>query len=181
MVSPGNNWPKLQQRWHGRPGLGASVPGVCCPDGGRSGRPILDLEIACGPGTYIRSIARDLGAAAGTGGALAQLQRTASCGFRLQDSLSLEELAAALEGDRLPLTEPNDALRHLPTIQLSEPLVALWLNGRRLPLAELGDLEPGIATAPSVRIQDPAGTFLGIAAIALDAEPALLVPKLVFN
>lgn len=143
--------------------------------------PELDLEIACGPGTYIRSIARDLGAAAGTGAALAQLQRTESCGFRLEDSLSLEELAAALEGDRLPLTEPQEALEHLPRIQLPEPLVALWLNGRRLSLADLGNLDAEIFTAPNVCIQDPAGAFLGIAAIALEAEPALLVPKLVFH
>lgn len=143
--------------------------------------PEVDLEIACGPGTYIRSIARDLGAAVGTGAALAQLQRTESCGFRLDHSLTLEELAADLEGDRFQPTEPNEALRHLPAIQLLESLVPLWLNGRRIPLDELGCLNQGETAEPYVRVQDPAGVFLGIAAIAPDAEPALLIPKLVFN
>jgi tRNA pseudouridine55 synthase len=51
----------------------------------------LDVEIACGGGTYIRAIARDLGAALNVGGTLAALTRTQSSGFDLAGSLSLED------------------------------------------------------------------------------------------
>ena len=60
-------------------------------------QPELTLEVDCGPGTYIRSLARDLGEALGTGATLAELTRTHSSGFSLADSLTLEVLGA---GDR---------------------------------------------------------------------------------
>ena len=53
--------------------------------------PQVDVAIACGAGTYIRAIARDLGRALQAGGTLAALQRTQSSGMRSADSLSLEE------------------------------------------------------------------------------------------
>ena len=58
-------------------------------------QPELTLDIHCGPGTYIRSLARDLGAAMGTGATLANLVRTHSSGFDLADSITLEELEQA--------------------------------------------------------------------------------------
>src|SRR6478672_6237294 len=58
--------------------------------------PELDLAIACGPGTYIRAIARDLGEVLGVGGTLAALTRSESCGLTLADSLSFADLEAQL-------------------------------------------------------------------------------------
>jgi len=54
--------------------------------------PILDVKIQCGKGTYIRSIARDMGIAMNTGGYLTQLRRTAIGSIRVEDSLSLHDL-----------------------------------------------------------------------------------------
>ncbi|MEO0843648.1 MAG: tRNA pseudouridine(55) synthase TruB, partial [Cyanobacteria bacterium J06643_5] len=50
--------------------------------------PELDVNISCGGGTYIRAIARDLGAVLETGGTLAALRRTVSSGFNLADSMT---------------------------------------------------------------------------------------------
>ena len=50
--------------------------------------PVLEVEVACSAGTYIRSLAHDLGAALGVGGHLAGLTRTASGSFQLEDSLT---------------------------------------------------------------------------------------------
>ena len=54
--------------------------------------PLLRLRIDCGRGTYIRSIARDLGAALGVGGYLTELRRTRVGAFLAADSVTLERL-----------------------------------------------------------------------------------------
>jgi len=54
--------------------------------------PGLELKIECGKGTYIRSLARDLGEALGTGGMLSGLVRTRVGEFRLEDARSVEDL-----------------------------------------------------------------------------------------
>jgi tRNA pseudouridine55 synthase len=53
--------------------------------------PLLDVEIDCGKGTYIRSIARDLGAALGCGAHLTALRRTRVGSFTLEDASTLEQ------------------------------------------------------------------------------------------
>lgn len=52
--------------------------------------PLLSLRVTCGRGTYIRSLARDLGVALGTGGHLASLRRTAVGPYRVEDAWPLE-------------------------------------------------------------------------------------------
>ena len=55
--------------------------------------PTMKLRIACSAGTYIRSIARDLGEKLGVGGCLAALIREESCALRSADSITIEQLA----------------------------------------------------------------------------------------
>lgn len=72
--------------------------------------PCLSLRIECGKGTYVRSLARDLGASLGAGGMLTQLRRTASGGFRVADARTLDSLPVVMsQGDLLPLAEVNGA------------------------------------------------------------------------
>ncbi|XGV99605.1 MAG: tRNA pseudouridine(55) synthase TruB [Leptolyngbya sp. BL-A-14] len=94
--------------------------------------PELDLAIACGPGTYIRSIARDLGNALKTGGTLATLTRTASSGFELTDSLTLETLETQQEQKLFQPIEPVRALLHLSRIDLSAAIARRWCQGQRI-------------------------------------------------
>ncbi len=56
--------------------------------------PLLTLRIDCGRGTYVRAIARDLGAALGTGGYLTQLRRTRVGPFAAADAATLDQLKA---------------------------------------------------------------------------------------
>lgn len=58
--------------------------------------PHLIMDVACAPGTYIRSLAHDLGAALGCGAALAALRRMQSGRFRVEDAVTLPALEAAL-------------------------------------------------------------------------------------
>lgn len=65
-----------------------------------------DVEVACSAGTYIRAIARDLGAALGVGGHLTALRRTAVGGFTLDEAYPLEKLAELAEAGGDPVTLP---------------------------------------------------------------------------
>ena len=56
-------------------------------------RPVAVVDVSCSAGTYIRALARDLGAHLGTGAYLGALVRTASGGFRLEDAMQLDDLA----------------------------------------------------------------------------------------
>lgn len=80
--------------------------------------PVVHIDVHCGPGTYIRAIARDLGAALGCGAHLAALRRTASGQFCAAAALSLERLAAASAvGELGQLLHPLDvAFADLPAL-----------------------------------------------------------------
>lgn len=59
--------------------------------------PDLKLSIKCGKGTYVRAFARDLGLALDSGAYLTELRRMSSGGFKIEDALSLEEVAEKFE------------------------------------------------------------------------------------
>jgi tRNA pseudouridine55 synthase len=67
-------------------------------------RPVARIRVTCGSGTYLRSLARDLGEALGVGGYLGQMSRTAYGNLRLEDARRLDDLgdAAAVEAALLP-------------------------------------------------------------------------------
>jgi len=140
--------------------------------------PELELAIACGSGTYIRSIARDLGDALGTGATLAVLVRTESSGFSLDDSLTLDDLGQQAEAGEFAPVPPTAALRHLPEIILSPPQVKYWRNGRPL------FLKPSSVGHPFdtvVRVQDSESQFLGVGDYVEEQGKPRVVPKMVFT
>ena len=59
--------------------------------------PKLVLKVKCSKGTYIRSIARDMGAALGSGGYLTGLERTLSGGFSVERCLDMDDLAEIMK------------------------------------------------------------------------------------
>lgn len=144
--------------------------------------PELELVIACGTGTYIRSIARDLGSILGSGGTLAALIRTESSGFQLTDSLTLDTLAKQVEAESFSPIPPAVALPHLPQITLSDLQVSRWRQGQRLAwedLLESAHTTPQFTSPYQLHQLD--GQFLGIGQ-AIEPETApLLIPKLVWD
>ena len=65
--------------------------------------PMLTIDIECGKGTYIRSLARDIGVALGVGGMLASLVRTRVGEFGIEDSVELEDVPSPLDPWDLPV------------------------------------------------------------------------------
>ncbi|MGY1895812.1 tRNA pseudouridine(55) synthase TruB [Nocardia gipuzkoensis] len=68
----------------------------------------LDVVVECSSGTYVRALARDLGAALGVGGHLTALRRTRVGPFTLEHARTLDELAAAAESSAPPLSLDMD-------------------------------------------------------------------------
>lgn len=130
--------------------------------------PELTVNIACGGGTYIRSIARDLGIAVGTVATLANLVRTKSCNLQLAQSISLADLEQALD---FQPTAPLLALQHLPRLDLSESEILDWYQGRSICCQQ-----PLTAQVP-ICVTTASGQVLGIGLVS--GEPHRLWPKVV--
>jgi tRNA pseudouridine55 synthase len=84
--------------------------------------PFVGLRVSCSRGTYIRSLADDIGAALGCGAALQELRRTSSGPFEISAALSLEALEMANSGTARNdlFISPYDALNHLVDIPLTD-------------------------------------------------------------
>ena len=96
----------------------------------RDGDGMLDVDatVRCSSGTYIRALARDLGAALGTGGHLTRLRRTRVGGYRIEDARTLEQLAERFEV--LPLAQAAAAA--FPSRDLSADEARRLAHGGRL-------------------------------------------------
>jgi tRNA pseudouridine55 synthase len=129
----------------------------------------IELEVGCSAGTYIRSLARDLGEALGGGGALASLRRTAALGFALSQAVPLARLDASPPPD---LLDPLSALAHLPRHHLGGEEVVGWRCGRPIACDRL------LGSDQPVAVLTPEGQLAGIARAQ---QEGLLLPKLVFD
>jgi tRNA pseudouridine55 synthase len=128
-------------------------------------RPIAIVDVACSAGTYIRALARDLGASLGGAAYLGALTRTASGPFTLADATPLDVIRSAAEdgpAGLVPLLRPLDTgLDGFPAVVLSADEVAAIARGQFVrPAAGL----PG--PADRYRLQAPDGALVAIASAA---------------
>jgi tRNA pseudouridine55 synthase len=119
----------------------------------------LVIDVRCSKGTYIRTLAEDIGEALGCGAHLTGLRRTASGPITLQGAVTLAELEAMDETDRLALLQPVDALlADWPSVALDADEAGRFLTGLRRRLAA--------PDAAQLRVYGPEpGAFLGSAHI----------------
>ena len=94
--------------------------------------PFVSMRVTCSRGTYVRTLADDIGAAAGCGAALKELRRLASGPFEISAAHTLEELENAARDGRLAslCITPYSSLAHLPDITLTEAGLAKVSFGR---------------------------------------------------
>jgi len=116
--------------------------------------PDLAIDVACGRGTYVRAIARDIGEELGTGGYCEALRRTRSGPFRVEEALGWDELADPARA-RAALLPAEAAVQDLPAVRLDPQRARAAGQGRAIPVEE------DVAAAPRVRIVGPAG-FVGL-------------------
>ena len=128
------------------------------------------IDLRCGTGTYVRSIARDLGSQLGCGGHLHALRRIEAAGLRVEDGFTpdrLEELASLGRlGDALL---PVGELLPLPAVSLGTDAAWRFAHGSA---QSLDDGSPG-----RVKVLDEAGHLLGVGSLAGgELRPEKVIP-----
>ncbi len=135
--------------------------------------PDVVIDVHCSKGTYIRSLAHDLGEALGTGAHLAALTRTASGQFSIDDAVTLDQLRDAFaNGDAARYLHPLDqALLQFPSITVA-PEIA-----RRIQQGNAIHCETAQA-APLLRVYSSDGAF--VALLEPGDAPGMCKPRKVF-
>ena len=112
--------------------------------------PLVSLEVDCSAGTYLRSMAHDLGAALGTGGHLHELCRTRSGPFQLSQAITLDALEAlgARGADRVI---PMLAATGLPTFEIDARVARRVRNGVQLGRQEIKGAPPTACSSSPTR------------------------------
>lgn len=127
--------------------------------------PRVSFNVRCSSGTYIRTLAQDIGATLGCGAHLTALTRTESGAFRLKDAYTLENLEAMNPRERIGILLPSDCLvQHLPEIQLG--------HAERLALCQGRSFASEFTPSPLVRVYDMQHRFLGLAHVGIDGKVA---------
>lgn len=131
----------------------------------------LLLHVTCGKGAYIRKLCADIGDALGVGGYAHFMVRTRTGTFEVEHARTLEELGAlaaegALEG---ALMSMDDAVGHLPAVDLSDQSVSDVLHGHPVPVWKAGRV---LADDAPVRLRSRRGALVALARV----EQGLLRP-----
>ena len=142
---------------------------------------ILEIESSCSAGTYIRSIARDLGNILDSEGCLLDLKRISACGFNEINSIKISDLKKELRSSSNLVIPTISALDHISTLVLTKDEEINFLQtGRAINfnpknftrIVNFKNKEP-------IKIVDKAKNLLGIGFI--NEEQNKLKPKLVLN
>lgn len=134
--------------------------------------PRLALDVACSPGTYVRTLAHDLGQSLGCGAVLEGLTRTASGGFELAEAVSWDSLQNDFENGTWQnhLIPADYALPNTPKVALTDEQFERLCNGAPFTTP---DISPGLARAYA-----PDGRF--VAVIRGDSQTGVWNPHKVF-
>jgi tRNA pseudouridine55 synthase len=129
---------------------------------------VWTARVECSSGTYVRSLAADLGRALGGGAHLAGLRRTAVGPFVLDEAHELDHL------ELLPLAE---GVRHLDTLVVDDDVVAAVRHGRVLEAQQLGLVAPLLPDAGPWGVLDGDGALLAVyqSRDELRAKPAIVL------
>ncbi|WP_110669305.1 tRNA pseudouridine(55) synthase TruB [Salinicola halophilus] len=127
------------------------------------------LEVRCSKGTYIRTLAEDIGRSLGVGAHITALERLETGPFGSERRISFETLESMSEEERLAHLMPVDVLlAHLPTLQVDDEAARRLLLGQRV-----GVLETALAPGDTARLYRDE-SFLGLVE---STQPGEIAPK----
>lgn len=145
--------------------------------------PLVSIRVVCSRGTYVRTLADDIGSMLGCGAALQELRRTASGPFDISGAVTIDELAGAARDGRagaLCLT-PYSALAHLADVPLTDAGLAKVRHGRSPEWGETGVALPPVCEAPLLVRLSRGNELVAVAEIGpTAAEVPRIVLKRVF-
>jgi tRNA pseudouridine55 synthase len=129
--------------------------------------PDVTFRVTCSKGTYIRTLAEDIGEALGCGAHLVMLRRTGVGALTLEHAVTLDALTAADEPARDAWLRPVDALLStFPAVTLNAEAARRFTHGQRLPLNELVLDRTACEAAERVRVYTEEGRLIGVAKAA---------------
>lgn len=131
----------------------------------------IRIQVVCSAGTYIRTLAEDIGREVGVGAHLSELRRTRAGRFDLSQAVTIEHLAE-MDEPQSRLLAMDEAVSHLPILVFDDDRISKTLNGLSTRIADSG-LEEGDA----VRMADAAGKLIAIG-VFVEAENSVR-PKVV--
>ncbi len=131
--------------------------------------PTIDISVQCSTGTYIRSIARDIGRLLQTGGYCSKLSRTAIGKFTNQNAFLLKNLPEKIEDALIPTTE---LISHIPQLICPEESVAKYKQGKE------GGCPVGIPKNTPIALLNENKSLFGIGIRETNAP--ILKPKKIF-
>jgi tRNA pseudouridine55 synthase len=137
--------------------------------------PRLELEVLCGKGTYIRSLARDLGQRLGCGALLDSLRRTRVGVFGVDQAVPLDASPDAARSRILPLSM---AVTELPSACANADTLARLRQGQAVPLTSLSYRSSEETSARDVAVFDQSHALCAVASV--DESGLMLRPKKVF-
>ena len=122
--------------------------------------PYFEIVVTCSPGTYIRTLADDLGKAIGCGAHLYALERLACSGFELAQSVDLEKIMIAGNSEywQSKVIPPLEALAHLPTKEVASQTCLAVRHGQNISCSE-----PGLLNNSYIKIINEEKKLLAIA------------------
>jgi tRNA pseudouridine55 synthase len=137
----------------------------------------LTLEVFCSKGTYIRSLAEDIGRTLGCGGTVQALRRLESGLFNIEQAKTIEQLTAMSEQDLFQcLIDVDKPMESLPCTHLSDEQAIAIKYGQSINFNRTPDFIPGMWQG-TVRMYH-AAVFFGLGEMLLDGK---IVPKKLFN
>jgi tRNA pseudouridine55 synthase len=94
----------------------------------------VEIDVDCSKGTYIRTLCSDIGKALGCGGHMAELLRTRTGAFSLENAIKLDELKALAEQEKVEtvLLTMEEALEDFPVVKVSEKSQKFLYNGGKI-------------------------------------------------
>ncbi|SAK70378.1 tRNA pseudouridine synthase B [Caballeronia catudaia] len=100
--------------------------------------PLVTFRVTCSKGTYVRTLAEDIGEALGCGAHLTALRRTGVGALTLEHAVTLDALASLSDSERDARLQPVDALLStFPAVELNDEAAQRFLHGQRLRLADV--------------------------------------------
>lgn len=136
--------------------------------------PDIGLYVRCSAGTYIRTLAEDIGRALKTGAHLAELRRTAAGKFNIGQAVTLDQIEKLAESGEISsrLISMNDALSHLPEVKLDETDLQKVKNGVAISAKIPGE------NVQSIRMTDAGNALVAVGSYAPEEE--IVKPRIVF-
>ncbi|MBQ7758354.1 tRNA pseudouridine(55) synthase TruB [Anaerotignum sp.] len=138
----------------------------------------VEIDVDCSKGTYIRTLCADIGKALGCGGHMAELLRTKTGTFSLENAIKLDEMKALAEQGKAEeaLLTMEDALKDFPVVKVAEKSTKLLYNGGKIQEKYFTQKPASLKVGEIVAVYDFKDNLVGLYEIKQENESFLIKP-----